>query len=146
MRAGSSDASAARHGSSASLYWSCKPKSTAASRAIPICPRQSGRLLVTSRSMAKSLPRASVPSWLSPAIISRSTSSAGVTFRGTSSRSQLNETIMGGKRLESGHELLHFPDRPLQSHENGARNDRVADIQLAHLRNAGDRNDIVIVQ
>ena len=40
--------------------------STAISRATPMCPRQSGRLLVTSRSIARSSPTASLPSWFKP--------------------------------------------------------------------------------
>ena len=64
------------------------------SRAMPMWPRQSGRLLVTSRLIARSSPTACVSSWLSPAIISRSAKSAGVMSSVTYCFNQSQETIM----------------------------------------------------
>ena len=69
---------------------------TAISRATPMWPKQSGRLLVTSRSMAKSPATSSVPSWFRPEKVSlRSSSSSGISS-GTYCFSQFQETIMGG--------------------------------------------------
>ena len=53
-----------------------RSKSTATSRATPMCPRQSARLLVTSSSTAVSAATVQVDSWLSPASASRSSSAA----------------------------------------------------------------------
>ena len=61
---------------------------------MPMWPRQSGRLLVTSRSMARSPPTSSVPSWFSPAIISRRSNSSSGMSSGTYCFSQFQETIM----------------------------------------------------
>ena len=41
---------------------------------------------------------------------------------------------------------LHFTDGPFHPHEHGARDNTVADVQLAHLRNPGDGHDVVIVE
>jgi anthranilate phosphoribosyltransferase len=49
-------------GGDAAGTFNCEPKSTATSRATPMWPRQSGRLLVTSRSIARSPPTSLVPS------------------------------------------------------------------------------------
>jgi hypothetical protein len=64
--------------------WSGLAKSTAASRATPMCPRQSGRLLVTSISIAVS----------APTVRSRSTRASAGTARLTYSASQFVEMIM----------------------------------------------------
>src|SRR5262249_52877312 len=76
---------------------SCTPRlnRTPTSRATPICDRQSGRLLVTSRSMAMSPSTSETSSRLSPAIINRSVSaSTGMSSR-TYSFSQFQLTIIG---------------------------------------------------
>ena len=58
------------------------PNRTAISRAIPMCPRQSARLLVTSRSIALSSSAACVASRFKPAIVSRWVSiSSGISSR-----------------------------------------------------------------
>ncbi len=71
------------------------PTAPTTSRAMPMCPRQSGRLLVTSRSIARSSPTGSVSSWFRPAIISRSANSAGVMSSVTYCFSQFQETSIG---------------------------------------------------
>ncbi len=76
------------------------PKTAATSRATPRWLRQSGRLLVTSRSMARSPPTSSVPSWFSPVRASCSASrSTGMSSR-TYWVSQFQLTIMIGFQVK----------------------------------------------
>ena len=43
-------------------------------------------------------------------------------------------------------QFLHFPHGSFQPDEHGPGDDGVADVQLVHVRDARDGNDIVIVQ
>src|SRR5262249_20156504 len=71
-----------------------RSNSTEISRATPRWPRQSGRLLVTSRSIARSPPTSAVDSWFRPVSASRSVSaSTGMSSR-TYWASQFQLTII----------------------------------------------------